>query len=278
MFGDVIVPLDGSAEAARALGPALAIAQYLDSPLRVVAYHDVGSDGVELTKQVHANLKVLGDAHYFWSVESIRTTVAEALGLVLEAHPSALIVMSTHGRGRSAAFIGSVATDVLHVATGPVLLVGPKADVESFRLDGPMIVAVDDNEHAQSILPVAESFGIVFEYTPELVEVVTPDEFEAFARAREGAMASDMPPESAGVQRAAAAVRKAVGREVNFEVLHDKHPAKALAEYAKDRSAPLIAMATHAPSGMSRLTHGSVTADTVSEAPCPVLALRPPEI
>ena len=40
MFGDVLVPLDGSAEAERALDIAIPIARYLDSTLRVVSYVD----------------------------------------------------------------------------------------------------------------------------------------------------------------------------------------------------------------------------------------------
>jgi len=277
MFGDVIVPLDGGAEAARALGPARKIAEYLESPLRIVAYHELGSDGVDLEQQVLSNLTSLDGADFTLSVEAIEGSVAAALGLELEAHPSALVVMSTHGRGRSAAFIGSVANDLLHVATGPVLLVGPKANLNVFRLEGPMIVAVEESEHAVSVLPIAESFSIVFGYTPEVVEVLTPEELEDLQGAQVAGLSGDFPLESAGVQRAAAAVKQAIGRDVNYEILHDKNPAKALAEYAKFRNAPLIAMATHAPAGMSRLSHGSVTADTVADAPCPVLAVRPPD-
>lgn len=277
MFGDVIVPLDGGQEAARALGPARKIAEFLESPLRIVAYHEAGSDGVDLRQQVEDNLKSLGDAEYTVSVEGIYGSVADSLGEQLEEHPSALVVMSTHGRGRSAAFMGSVANDLLHVATGPVLLVGPNANLNVFRLDGPMIVAVEESDHAVSVLPIAESFSIVFGYSPEVVEVLTPDQMDQIATVRSGGIGGDFPLESVGVQRAAAAVKQAIGRDVTFEVLHDKNPSKAIVDYAKLRNAPMIAMATHAPSGMSRLTHGSVTANTVAEAPCPVLAIRPPD-
>ena len=57
MFGDVIVPLDGSARSARALGPAVKAATALDSPLKVISFATELSRAVvesELEEQLEA--------------------------------------------------------------------------------------------------------------------------------------------------------------------------------------------------------------------------------
>ena len=61
---------------------------------------------------------------------------------------------------------------------------------------------------------------------------------------------------------------------VNWEVLHDKQPAKALAAFADSLDASLIAVATRQRGGLSRLVHGSVAMETVTHAHCPVLAVH----
>ena len=52
-------------------------------------------------------------------------TVAEQLSSLVEATPDALVVMASHGKGRSAAIVGSVADEVLQRTFGPIMLVGP---------------------------------------------------------------------------------------------------------------------------------------------------------
>ncbi len=68
---------------------------------------------------------------------------------------------------------------------------------------------------------------------------------------------------------------RTAGQEVDYVVLHSKHPGPAIADHADDQGASLIAMATHARTGLRRLTLGSVTAEVVARASCPVLATAP---
>ena len=60
-----------------------------------------------------------------------------------------------------------------------------------------------------------------------------------------------------------------------FRVLHSRHPGKAIAELSAEISAGLIVMATHARTGIRRLSVGSETAAAVAHAHCPVLAIAP---
>lgn len=277
MFGDVIVPVDGSDESARALGPASALARYLDCTMHVVAYHGPGVDDVALRRAVHEQLRAIGDVHRTCTIEPAEGPVADRILRRVADTPAALVVMASHGKGRSAALVGSVTNDVLQGLTGPVLLVGPLCEPARFRLHGPMLVPTDSTEHGDAIVPIVEAFSIVFDFDPEIITVHTPDAAAAASkvRTRTGAPLSDLPPESAAVRNTAAKVAAVVGDDVDYEVLHDRDPAKAIAERARQTHAALIAMATHADAGVALLTHGSVTAATVAQAPCPVLAYRP---
>lgn len=56
--------------------------------------------------------------------------------------------------------------------------------------------------------------------------------------------------------------------------MYEGDPASAIVDCAKTEHADLIVMTTHGRSGLSRWVYGSVTEKVLSNAPCPVLALR----
>jgi nucleotide-binding universal stress UspA family protein len=68
------------------------------------------------------------------------------------------------------------------------------------------------------------------------------------------------------------------GRPVEFETLHSRHPANAIAEFAESINASLIVASTHGRTGLARLAHGSVAAALVRHARCPVVLMRPPHL
>jgi nucleotide-binding universal stress UspA family protein len=63
---------------------------------------------------------------------------------------------------------------------------------------------------------------------------------------------------------------------VEFEELHDGHPAVSVPEFAERMDASLIVASSHGRSGLSRLTVGSVTSGFVRHATCPVMIVRLP--
>ena len=84
--------------------------------------------------------------------------------------------------------------------------------------------------------------------------------------------------ESAYAARLASRIVEDTGHEVSYDVLHDAHPARALVDYAERLPASLIFMCTHGRTGLARLRLGSVAAETVRHATCPVVLYRPPEL
>ncbi|MCB0080347.1 MAG: universal stress protein [Caldilineaceae bacterium] len=52
-------------------------------------------------------------------------------------------------------------------------------------------------------------------------------------------------------------------------------PAGKIVDYAAEHDIDLIVMSTHGHTGLTRWRYGSVTTKVLSEAPCPVLVVRP---
>ncbi len=276
MFNEVIVPLDGSDESARALRPASAIARYLDLTMRVVAYHPPKKGGEELTKVVCAQVDTIGVVKRMICVEPTDSPVEDALVDLVGEHPGALVVMSSHGYGRSAALVGSVATELLARTGAPVLLIGPECDVARFRLHGPMLVAADGTNYSHEVLDLAASTVDAFDFEPSVVNVLDSKTTQMMRRARAEEDGYEVPPDSATASRLAKDLGTATGiANVDYRVLHDRDPARALVKRSIDTDTTLIVMATRARSGVRRLTLGSVTAAVVSNAPCPVMAVAP---
>lgn len=265
MFGTVLVPLDGSDEAARALRPASALAAALESPLEVVSFVEPGEEpefGAAIDRQVEAaeihDADVVLHRRCAFVADQIESLVAE--------QPNSLVCMSTHGRGRSAAVMGSVAEDLIRLRSGPIALVGPECDLDRYRPGGTMVVPLDGTEVADGIVSVATAFAIVMHHPLVFLTVAQP--------VRAGDVAGTAL-SGTHVRTAAARAAKVTGDKERFEVLRGKHPGAAVAKRASDPDVAMIGMATHGRFGFDRLVQGSVTAEVVSHAPCPVLVMQP---
>lgn len=271
MFQQIIVPLDGSEEAALAIGPAAALAQRTGVPVHIVALHREGDDADELEAMVLEQVGGTGDVPRVVDVSSIRKSVAEDIRDVAARNAPALIVMATHGRGRSAAMVGSVANDILEHPNQPVLLVGPSSISGRFRTHGAALVSVTGDDD-RDVLDTTVELLAVTDFEPVIVHVLHPDAARQLDLAHAAPGGADFPVESAAAERCAHALEASTDRtNIDFDVHHDKHPARTIVEQASARRAGVIVMATHARHGLDRLSHGSVTADVVRDAPCPVL-------
>lgn len=271
MFQQIIVPLDGSEEAALAIGPAAALAQRTGVPIHLLALHRDGDDRDEFEAMVLQQLGSTGDVARVVDVAPIKKSVAEDIRDLAARHAPALIVMATHGRGRSAAVIGSVANDILEHPNQPVLLVGPSSISGRFRTHGAALVSVTGDDD-RDVLDTTVALLAMTDFDPVVVHVLSPDSARQLDLAHTAPGGSDFPMESAAAERCAHAIEASTDRtNVDFDVYHDKHPARTIVEQASARRSGVIVMATHARHGLDRLSHGSVTADVVRDAPCPVL-------
>lgn len=277
MFSQLVVPLDGSAIAARALGPAAVLAREVDAPIAVVGYA-AATFVDDLRRQISAHLEEadLSGVRVEATVEATDRAVSECLADVMDATPGGLLCMSSIGRGRTGAIFGSVAEGVLRSHFGPILLLGPSCDVGRFRVGGVMVVPLDGSETSESILPIASSWSIVFHYEPEVVSVAGPDASGALAAAARGG--ADAGSETAYVHRMADRISTDIGRPVNFDMLHHDNAVDGIVGRLDDVGASLVAISTHGATGLGRLLAGSVAMGVVHRAPCPALVHRPPHL
>jgi len=276
MFTEVIVPVDGSDESARALGPASAIAHYLGIGMRVVAFHGPTDSSETLSETILGQVNDIGEVQRFVDILPLDRPIATELTDFVADRGNVIVVMSTHGRGRSAAVVGSVAEEILTQSHRAVLLIGPECVPGRFRLHGPMVVAAQEDSYGAAALSLAAEAIETFDFEPQVVNVLDPRSTREMEKARAGAGGYDLPPDSVGAHRLANELEKATGlTEIDFSVLHSGKAGNAIAERADEASATLIVMATHGRSGLDRFTKGSCTAEVVAKATCPVLAINP---
>lgn len=144
VYERIMVPLDGSEFAERALPPAEELARLTGAPLHLIRIVDVASqarysayglaiEAAALAQVLDEEVEVARD--YLDRLE--QQVAARGLSVVVEvrsgvpvqeivaaARPNDLVVMATHGRGGVARwFLGSVAEAVVRRAPAPVLLV-----------------------------------------------------------------------------------------------------------------------------------------------------------
>jgi len=253
------------------------VARSLDSTLRGVAVTDSGSH-FDVEEAVTRQVGELTDVETSVEVRDESVSVADDVAALVEAAPSSLICMTTHGRGRTAGLTGSVATDLLRKLAGPVLLIGPECDVDGFALSGPMVVTIDNSDRSESILPIAASWAIVFDYDVEIITVLDPKTDDEILAARRSDLVGDVAMDTVMVRRQARKMEETVDAPVSFESLHGPHTADEILRHIAVREAALVAMATHGETGVNRLVFGSIAARVVRDAACPVLTIRPPDL
>ena len=268
MFNRIIVPTDGSDYSWRAVTVGEALARQCEADLElfeVVTFANDIKRAEQLTRERLAEtpLSVPTRVRAHVLERSVGYTIAQHVGSI----NGGMIVMSTFGRGRTEAILGSVAVDILAEMFGPVVTVGPRATTDRADFRGELIVPVDTSDFSESALSLAAAWGIALEARPWVVEVLDPDQ----------AHVQDVV-ESSYAARLARELTRASHHDAQYEVLHNKHPGRAIGEFAETLGASLIVASTHGRTGLARLTLGSVAMEIVRHAPCPVVLSRPPTL
>lgn len=260
-FTDILVPLDGSAAAERALSPALDLATRVGVPLRALrrALSDDKQEAAEYLVGVADRCAAVIDLETeVVDRESIPEAIIDGLG------PGTLVCMSSHGHGGLArAVMGSVAESLLRSLDRPALVAGPRL-VEGATFTGRVVACIDGSPESRRTLAPARQWAATLGLPLWLMEVVEPGVLPEWATGGDVV-------ESAHVAALAAGLDGVEG----WDVLHDEDPARALAAMAASPSTPtaLVVMASHGRSGWDRLRLGSVTVATVHAATVPVLVV-----
>lgn len=258
----LIVPVDGSDTAERALPVASLVAQHLESCEIVAVNVDVGGDDGShdyldalVTRLADGPVAVRGERHH--------GDPAEVIARITTHEPDAAVCMTTHGRGRfGAPLLGSIATEVLHAVDVPVLLVGPHCHDPQWHRPA-HLVACWAGDSSDAILDPACAWADALGMDLSLLCVFHPLD-----------VASSVDPEAQFAPALARVDRR--HRNVATVALRDEVPALSIAEYARTLPATIVALTTRAREGLDRMVLGSVALDVVRHSPCPVLAVRRP--
>lgn len=265
MIQHLIVPVDESAQSWKAFDVACGLALRCDADVRLVQVEydplDRRQAADRLEREVHGRGPF--DVDVVVDVRLTSEPVANELQRVISHHPNSVAVMASHGRGRSAAIIGSVAEELIRRAMEPVMLVGPNVVPDDFA--GPVVVAVDGSHASETALPITAEWAAKIGSTPWIVNVAEPTSTQTLNN--EDILDSAYP------SRLAHDLQSLSGHPVEFDELHGTHPAVAVTDFADGRDASLIVATTHGRSGLSRLALGSVAAGIVRHATCPVLVV-----
>lgn len=263
MYRTVLVPVDPSAGGEAALPVAATVAGQADASLELLAVAPPGADPAEVHEQLTERARPQGVA------AETRVVISEdvAGAICAEADTAGtLVCMATRARRPiTEAVLGSVADRVVRELHRPVLLIGPHCGRPPDRF-GTMVVGLDGSDLAEAILPVVADWSAGLGLTPWLFQVLT-------ARMPLEVGGEDVH-ETAYVHRVANRLQRP-GVTVEWEVSREHQAAPAIAEFAADRPASLIALTTHGRSGISRVAMGSAAGEVVRRSTVPVLVVRP---
>lgn len=302
MLRTLLVPLDGSALAERALPIALDIARRTGGEVHLVRAHVplaiVGAtaegvftqDMLAADDALRARAKAYLDdqaarLHAEWGVRVVaHVEDGSAAGLITEVADRVLadlIVLTTHGHGGFAPdWLGSVADAVIRHSHRPVLAL-PENDEHKGEAFTPrrIMVTLDGSERSETILPVARELALVFGASLDLVRIVAPyipmDVVTTLAADRPDPMGIDA--ETARAKESLDAIIATLaqaGIKASSTVRVDVSPTKALRDHAKETDPDCLAIATQG-RGLSRVFLGSVADKLIRTAQRPVLVLRP---
>jgi nucleotide-binding universal stress UspA family protein len=314
MYTRILVPLDGSPRAERALPVAATLARASGAPLLLLRIVDPGRDAgaygivpAPALESVMHNLRVAAEAYLAERKRSellkglvveIAVEVGDAADSIVvhaEAWRADLIVLCSHGRTGIARWaLGSVAEHIAHHALVPVLLLresgpslaGPHPDPEHLLR---VLVALDGAAPAEAALEPAASL-IEALAAPQigavhLVTVLAPYEADPSnmpdARVVEGAKSY--------LERVARRLHERhLSVRVTWSAVIELDIASAVIRVAENGEdvegagvfggCDLIALTTHGAGGIARWVMGSVTDRVLHAATLPTLIVRPADL
>ncbi|MBI4492845.1 MAG: universal stress protein [Chloroflexi bacterium] len=304
MFTKLLVPLDGSRLAERALPYAEALAQASGARLVLVrATLARVFPGIDPTR---AQVQAVEEAEAYLADVAARLTerglasetavpygeAAQGILDEIRLRGVGLVVMATHGRsGLDRWIYGSVAKGVLVGSPAPVLL------VRAWQQEGPslathprLLVPLDGSDFATAALPVAEGLAraldgqlVLLHVAPVPDRVLTADgrvvAYLVYGR-EATALEQQVEALTTEAQHYLSQVASRLGASSSPVQLDVRvgSPAEAIAAAGREHGAAMVVMATHGRTGLGRLVFGSVPGAVLRQGNLPLLLVRPPAL
>lgn len=262
MIHEVLVPLDFSDQADRALPVACTVAEQLGARLGAVVVTDPGLDPGPDDREARLRARRAGCD---LDRTVLRTDDDVAAGLLAAAPSSAtLLCLATRARGAAAGLVlRSVGEEVICRSAGPVLAVGPAVPPGPAAPLQRIVGCVDGEEDrlTERLLDTMAEWAAALRCESHLVRVAAPRTLANRALdARE---------------RLDDVARRlwARGELATSALVADDDVSAGIVRALARRPGTLCVMASHGRSGLQRLTLGSVTLEVLRRAPVPVLVV-----
>lgn len=263
----VLLALDGSTFSLRAAPAAHRLARQLGARLvllsAVASEDDVPDRRAELAKidlpEVQEERMVVVDAD-----------PAAAIHRELRRLGQAVACLATHGRGRSAALVGSVATEVVARGHDPLVLVGRA--YEPGRGGRGVVAWVDDSPDSEQLLPVVLTWAARLRQ-PAMVGTVAEPVPEPVGGGPEHRLFGPDGDVQSFLERLVDPLRARGYALETVPVFDPIRPAEGIRAYLLEHPAELSIVSSRARSGLSRVVFGSESAHIVHSSPEPVLVV-----
>jgi nucleotide-binding universal stress UspA family protein len=287
-FDTILVPLDGSPLAERALPYAemLALARAGDPGhivlVRVLEEDDTEAEASEYLVAIAERLRKRGLES---EIDTARGKPGGEIVAEVGRRGAETVVMATHGRSGLGRWVyGSVAESVLDRAAVPVLLARAWAEAppttQSVR---GVLVPLDGSPFAEAALPLAAAFASNRVDTElHLQQIVQPVQslFTSWAPGvvySDLDMATDLNAARTYLKDVVERLERELGVPASQAVIHALVglPADTIVQTAREQRCDLIVMATHGHTGVARVVLGSVADAVLRGGSTPVLLVRP---
>jgi nucleotide-binding universal stress UspA family protein len=281
-FTGVLVPIDGSPLAERAVPIGAAIARRARArllPVRAAWANPLPRPmlaeterGVRdwLREQLEAVAERARAAGASVETRLVYGDAAAAIGEAVVAAGVDLIVMSSHGRTGLARWVfGSVAQDVVRRAGVPVLVVPAKWDAGAGVPTGHVLLPLDGSALAAEAVVPASALARALRCGVVLLRVVPPPP----SRARGDDLRARL--EEARSYLGALATRPPLAGVVARQIVEPGEPGPTIAGVAQEEGVGAIAMATHGRGAVAVYLVGSVAGSVLEQTSLPVMLVRP---
>lgn len=267
----IIVPLDGTAFAERALSPATEFARAFGAPLELLHVIDTEARGPHHPDEEYlarlATSIALDDVTFGVHRSTPEAALIERIGAV----PDPLVCLATHAHtGAGAALFGNLAERLLGESSAPLVLVGPDVDPDHGSWPAAaqrhLVIAYDSSNGADAMVPAAVTCAQAFDWDVHLAMVLH----------RHGSFLGDHDA-TRPRQHAESLTERLIdsGVAASLDLLDGLEPGHAICELAEVLPAALVVVAGHRePSAVHGLL-GSTATRIAHHAPCPVLVQQP---
>lgn len=266
MTKTIVVPLDGSPLAERALPTAAWLARELGAELCLITA-DLGDPKPQHESYLEDQAGSIGLSDVRTAVIAHRFAGA-GISEFVESVPDPVLCMSTRGQGGLAeALLGTVSDEVLTTVQVPVVLVGPHCAAGEPPSRN-LLVSIDGSDASFAVLPTVADWANRLTFAVQVVTVAQCGNTGLPDSRRESATRL--------VDETAARLVE-LGVDAEQHVLNSAYIGDVIAAFATGLPAAMIAVGTHGRSGLSGKALGSIATDVVRLSPCPVLVRRIPD-